>query len=178
MQRVDADYGIGSSVDVAGNDRDDTALRADVKLSRLRPEDVARDIRWVGNDHGQAAGRTRSPHASVFGAEGTRAGARRNLARLGFPEQLERNVSAVTASGDEQRALLWVPRPLMKTEVTVNPRPAQSGAERVATGDGNAGRRPVQAWAGEKCTPYRRPGPGRLPSALRLSEWIGRTEFG
>src|SRR5512143_612569 len=114
LERVDADYGICLSVDLAGNDRDDTTLRANVELSRLRAEDISRDVRWIGNCHSKLASRARSPHASVFGAEGARAGARRNLDWLGFPQQLERNVSAVAASGDEQGRSSCVPRRLTK----------------------------------------------------------------
>ena len=42
VKRVDADYGIGVSVDLARDNGDDTAFRADVELGRLRAEDIAR----------------------------------------------------------------------------------------------------------------------------------------
>ena len=42
LKRVDADYGIGVSVDLARDNGDDTAFRADVELGRLRAEDIAR----------------------------------------------------------------------------------------------------------------------------------------
>jgi len=49
LERVDADYGIRVPVDLARDDGDDTALRADVKLGRLRAEDIPRDVGWISN---------------------------------------------------------------------------------------------------------------------------------
>ena len=49
MERVDIDYSIGLFVDLAGDDRDDTAFRADVKLSRFRTEDIPRDVGRLTN---------------------------------------------------------------------------------------------------------------------------------
>jgi hypothetical protein len=79
-----------------------------VELRCLRAEGVTRNTGRIGNYHAKRSGGARSPHASVLGAEGARAGARRNLGWLGFPQQLERDISAVAASGDEQERSLCV----------------------------------------------------------------------
>jgi hypothetical protein len=49
LERVDTDHGKCLSIDVAGNDGDNTASRADVELGRLRPEDIPRDAARVSN---------------------------------------------------------------------------------------------------------------------------------
>ena len=89
LERVDTDNGIGCSVDLAGDDRDDTALGADVELSRFRAEDIARDVGWIGDGNRKPTSRARSPHPSVFRAEGACAGTRWDRGWLGFPQQLE-----------------------------------------------------------------------------------------
>jgi hypothetical protein len=48
-ERVDADYSIGVSIDLAGDDGDDTALRADMELGRLRAEGIPRHVGWISN---------------------------------------------------------------------------------------------------------------------------------
>jgi hypothetical protein len=57
-----------------------------VELSRFRAEDVPRDIRWIDDRHAKPTGWARSPYASVFGTKGARAGARRDLGWIGFPQ--------------------------------------------------------------------------------------------
>jgi hypothetical protein len=79
-----------------------------VELGRLGAEGIARNTAWIGNYHAKRTGGARSPYASMLGAEGACAGARRNLGWFGFPQQLERNISAVAASGDEQERSLCV----------------------------------------------------------------------
>jgi len=108
LERVDADDGIDLPFDLARDDGDDTALRANVELRRLRAEGITRNTGWISNYHAKRTGGARSPHATVLGAERARARARRNLGRLGFPQQLEGDISAVAASGDEQERSLWV----------------------------------------------------------------------
>ena len=108
LERVDADDGVDLPIDLARDDGDDTAPRANVELRGLCAEGITRNTGWISNYHAKRTGRAGSPHASVLGAEGARAGARWNLGRFGFPQQLERDISAVTASGDEQVRSLCV----------------------------------------------------------------------
>jgi hypothetical protein len=108
LERVDADDGIDLPIDLARNDGDDTAPRANVELGRLRAEGITRNTGWISNYYAKRTGGARSPHASVLGAEGATAGARWNLGWLGFPQQLESDISAVAASGDEQERPLFV----------------------------------------------------------------------
>jgi len=106
FQRVNADYCIDLSIDITRHERDYPALHADVELRGLGAEDILRDARRMDNRSDKPAGRARSPHAPVFHAEGTGASARWDLGWRGFPQQPERNVSAVAASTDEHGCLL------------------------------------------------------------------------
>ena len=49
LERVDIDHSIGLFVDLAGDDWDDAAFRADVKLGRFRTEDISRDVGRLTN---------------------------------------------------------------------------------------------------------------------------------
>jgi len=49
LESVDADDGIGITVDLARNYRNDTADGADVELGRLRTEYIPRDFAWISN---------------------------------------------------------------------------------------------------------------------------------
>ena len=49
LERVDTNHRIGLSVDIAGDERHNTTPGADVELSRLRSEGIARDVGWIGD---------------------------------------------------------------------------------------------------------------------------------
>jgi len=87
--------------DLAGDQRHGAAPRADVKRGSPGSEDVLRHERGVTNRNRQPGVRVRSPDASVLDAEGTTAGARRNLGRLSFPLELEGDIAAVAFTIDE-----------------------------------------------------------------------------
>jgi hypothetical protein len=79
-----------------------------VELGRLGSKRIARNILFISHYYGKPTSGARGPHASVLGAEGTGAGPRGNLGWFGFPQQLERDISAVAASGNEQDRFLCV----------------------------------------------------------------------
>ena len=106
LERVDAHDGIDCPIDLARDQGHDTALRANVELGRLGTEDIARNTARIGNCHAERTGGTGSPYAPVLDAERAGAGSGRDLGWLGFPQQLERKISAVTASTDQQERLL------------------------------------------------------------------------
>ena len=86
LKRVDANHGIGLPVNVAGDDRHNTAFRTDVEAGRLRAENIARDMGCIGDRYGKSTGRAGSPYSAMFGAERTGTGTRRNFGRFWFPE--------------------------------------------------------------------------------------------
>ena len=49
LESVDADDGIGVTVDLARNYGNDTADGADMELGRLRTEDIPRDLAWIND---------------------------------------------------------------------------------------------------------------------------------
>src|SRR6267142_4912227 len=79
FEHVDVDDRIEMVRDLAGDQWHGAAPRADVKRGSPGSEDVLRHERGVTNRNRQPGVRVRSPDASVLDAEGTTAGARRNL---------------------------------------------------------------------------------------------------
>ena len=108
LECVDVDDGIQFPINLARDEGNDTTPRANVELGRLGSKRIARNILFISHYYGKPTSGARGPHASVLGAEGTGAGPRGNLGWFGFPQQLERDISAVAASGNEQDRFLCV----------------------------------------------------------------------
>ena len=49
LQGIDANNGVGVTVDLASDHRNDAALGADVELGRLHAEDIPRDVGWISD---------------------------------------------------------------------------------------------------------------------------------
>ena len=101
LEGIDANDRVQVAADLAGDNRNDAACRADMKLGRPGAEAVPRHGRRCPNRYGECTSWARRPNTAMLRAEGARAGARRDLFGIGLPVELERNVSAVAASRDE-----------------------------------------------------------------------------
>ena len=97
-KRIYADDGVGCSVDLAGDHRHHSALRTDVEQRGSRSEGIVRHAGRISHRDSEITGRAGSPHATMLGAEGARAGACGNRRRVGAPIELERDIPAMAAS--------------------------------------------------------------------------------
>lgn len=87
--------------DLADNQRHGAAPRADVKRGSPSSEGLLRHERGITNRDCQRGGWVGCPDATVLDAEGTTARTRRNLGRVSFPFELERDIAAVAFTSDE-----------------------------------------------------------------------------
>jgi len=101
FERMDADHRVGVALDLAGDDRHDATVGADMKLRRLCAKTVLGHERCAADGDFERARVARRPYAPMLGAKRAIAGAGRDCQWFRFPGELERDVPAVTASVDQ-----------------------------------------------------------------------------
>jgi hypothetical protein len=101
IERVDADDGVKMLVDAAGDHRHDSAHGAGVKFGCFGAESIFGHTASVADEHLQPAAWIGHPRATVFAAKSTGASTHLNFCRIGFPDESEGNVAAMTAAVDQ-----------------------------------------------------------------------------
>ena len=101
VEGVHTDYRIHAASNLAGDEWHDAAIHADMELRGPGPEFVWGDALGAHHSDAQAARPAGGPHAPMFDAERTPAGASGNLSGRRLPVQSEAQVPAVAASRDE-----------------------------------------------------------------------------
>src|SRR6188768_146006 len=100
VERIHTDHRIHSARNLAGHERHNAAIHADMEQRGFRPEFVAPDSLKSFHDDAKATGRARGPHATMLDAKRTTACPRRNFSGRRLPVQSEADVSAVASRDD------------------------------------------------------------------------------
>src|SRR5262245_32124119 len=105
FQRVDAHDCVEAMVDLAGDEWDRAATRADVKGRRSRPEGVFGHEAGIADRDRQSRAGIGRPDSAMLYAEGAIAGARGNFLRVTLPFEPEGDVAAVTLAVEKHANL-------------------------------------------------------------------------
>src|SRR5215831_10151657 len=105
FQRVDAHDRIEAIVDLAGDQWDCTATRADMEGRGLRPEGVFRNETGIADRDRQTRAGIGRPDSAMLDTEGAIAGAGGNLVRVTLPFEPEGDVATVTLAVEKHANL-------------------------------------------------------------------------